>query len=55
MPEKNKKDTADEKKPVYEIKFDDSTAVFEKDILKDNPPNMRGCIRHRRSGTIGKF
>ena len=37
---RKKKDTAEEKKPIYEIKFNDNTAVFEKDILKENPPKL---------------
>ena len=45
MPKKNKKDKAEEKKPVYEIKFDDNTAVFEKDILKENPPKLSYLTR----------
>jgi ATP-binding cassette subfamily B protein len=36
--DKAKKGKPEEKKPVYEIKSDDNTAVFEKDILKENPP-----------------
>jgi len=35
-----KKKKPEEKKPVYEIKFDDNTAVFEKDILKENLPKL---------------
>ena len=31
--------------PKYEIKFDDSTAVFEKDILKENPPKLSYLTR----------
>lgn len=27
-------------KPRYETRFDDNTAVFEKDILKENPPKL---------------
>lgn len=42
MPKKNK---PEEKKPVYEIKFDDKTAVFEKDILKENPPKLSYLTR----------
>ena len=42
---KNKKDKTEEKKPVYEIKFDDNTADFEKDILKENPPKLSYLIR----------
>ena len=45
MPKKDKKDKAAEKKPVYEIKFDDNTAVFEKDILKENPPKLSYLTR----------
>jgi len=45
MPKKNKKDKAAEKKPVYEIKFDDNTAAFEKDILKENPPKLSYLTR----------
>ena len=37
---KNKKNKPEEKKPVYTIKLDDNTAVFEKDILKENPPKL---------------
>jgi ATP-binding cassette subfamily B protein len=40
MPKKNKKTQAEEKKPVYEIKFSDNTAAFERDILKENPPKL---------------
>ena len=29
----------------YEIKFDDNTAVFEKDILKENPPKLSYLTR----------
>ncbi|MGF7142757.1 ATP-binding cassette subfamily B protein [Anaerotaenia torta] len=34
-----------EKEPVYEIKFNDNTAIFEKDILKENPPKLSYLIR----------
>ena len=40
-----KKKKPEEKKPVYEIKFDDNTAVFEKDILKENPPKLSYLTR----------
>ncbi|MHB1153521.1 MAG: ABC transporter ATP-binding protein [Eubacteriales bacterium] len=39
------KDKQEQKKPVYEIKFDDSTAVFERDILKENPPRFSYLTR----------
>ena len=29
------------KTPEYEVKFDDRTATFERDILKENPPKLR--------------
>ena len=45
MHRKNKKGKAEEKKPVYEIKFDDNTAAFEKDILKENPPKLSYLTR----------
>ncbi|MCL1795088.1 MAG: ABC transporter ATP-binding protein/permease [Oscillospiraceae bacterium] len=45
MAKKKKKDKAEEKKPVYEIKFDDNTAAFEKDILKENPPKLSYLTR----------
>jgi ATP-binding cassette subfamily B protein len=44
MPKK-KIDKSEEKKPVYEIKFDDNTAAFEKDILKENPPKLSYLTR----------
>ena len=28
------------KTPEYEVKFDDRTATFERDILKENPPKL---------------
>lgn len=40
----NKK-KAEEKKPLYDIKFDDNTAVFEKDILKENLPKLSYLTR----------
>ncbi len=40
MPKIRNKDKQEEKKPVYEIKFDDKTADFERDILKENPPKL---------------
>ncbi|MCL2774123.1 MAG: ABC transporter ATP-binding protein/permease, partial [Oscillospiraceae bacterium] len=45
--EKNKKNKnkPEEKKPAYEIKFSDNTAVFEKDILKENPPKLSYLTR----------
>jgi len=33
-------DKPEEKKPVYEAKFSDNTATFEKDIMKENPPKL---------------
>ena len=45
MAKKNKKGAAEEKKDAYEIKFADGTAVFEKDILKENPPRFSYLIR----------
>ena len=44
MAKKNKK-KPEEKKPVYEIKFGDRTAAFEKDILKENPPKLSYLTR----------
>lgn len=41
----SKKTKPEEKKPIYEIKFDDTTAVFEKDILKENPPKLSYLTR----------
>jgi ATP-binding cassette subfamily B protein len=37
----------EEKKPVseHEIKFNDNTAVFERDILKENPPRLPYLVR----------
>lgn len=40
-----KKEKPEEKKPVYEIKFGDNTAAFEKDILKENPPKLSYLTR----------
>jgi len=40
-----KKDKPEEKKPVYEMKFDDNTTAFEKDILKENPPKLSYLTR----------
>ncbi|MDR2547392.1 MAG: ABC transporter ATP-binding protein/permease [Lachnospiraceae bacterium] len=45
MSKKNQNDKAEDKKPVYEIKFTDNTAVFEKDILKENPPKLSYLLR----------
>ncbi len=45
MFKKSKKNKVEEKKPVYEIKFDDNTAVFERDILKENPPKLSYLTR----------
>ena len=45
MSRKSKKDKAEEKKPVYEIKFHDNTTAFEKDILKENPPKLSYLTR----------
>lgn len=45
MAKRNKKDKAETKKPVYEIKFDDNTAAFERDILKENPPKLSFLMR----------
>jgi ATP-binding cassette subfamily B protein len=60
MPKKNKKDIPDrrskqssvsrttnpeEKKSVYEIKFDDNTSEFERDILKENLPKLSYITR----------
>ena len=47
MSKKTKKDKSkpEEKKPVYEVKFDDNTAVFEKDILKENAPKLSYLTR----------
>ena len=42
---KSKKNQTEEKKPVYEIKFGDNTAAFEKDILKENPPRLSYLTR----------
>ncbi|HAN20677.1 MAG TPA: hypothetical protein DCP51_03220 [Clostridiales bacterium] len=39
MPKKIK-DKLEEKIPVYEIKYEDNTTDFEKDILKENPPKL---------------
>ncbi|MDR0443531.1 MAG: ABC transporter ATP-binding protein/permease [Treponema sp.] len=35
----------EEKKPQYEIKFEDNTAIFEKNILKENPPKLSYLTR----------
>lgn len=35
-----KKNKAEDKKPVYEVKFHDRTAAFETDILNENPPKL---------------
>ena len=40
MAKKNKKNKPEGKKPAYEIKLDDGTAAFERDILKENPPKL---------------
>jgi ATP-binding cassette, subfamily B, bacterial len=40
MTKKNKKHISEEKKSIYEIKFDDNTATFERDILKENPTKL---------------
>lgn len=40
--EKNKAGAA---KPAYEIKHEDTTAVFERDILKENPPKLSYLTR----------
>lgn len=45
MPKKGRGDRTEEKKPVYEIKFEDNTAVFEQDILKENPPKLSYLTR----------
>lgn len=45
MPKTKKRDKREEKKPVFEIKFDDHTADFEKDILKENPPKLSYLTR----------
>lgn len=45
MDKKNKKDGRMERKPFYEIKFDDNIAAFERDILKENPPKPFYLIR----------
>ena len=34
-----------QKKLLYEIKFDDNTSQFEKDILKENPPKLSYIMR----------
>ena len=39
------KKTEEKKPPVYEVKFSDATAEFEKDILKENPQNLSYLIR----------
>lgn len=44
MPKKKAHKT-DDKKPVYEIKFNDNTTVFEKDILKENPGKLSYLTR----------
>ncbi|MCL2664268.1 MAG: ABC transporter ATP-binding protein/permease [Defluviitaleaceae bacterium] len=44
MPKKNKKQ-AEEKKPAFEIKHDDATAAFERDILKENPARLSYITR----------
>lgn len=36
---------AGEKKPGFEIKHDDNTAIFERDILKENPPKFSYLTR----------
>lgn len=36
---------SDKKTPVYEIKFEDGTALLEKDILKENPPKFSYLTR----------
>lgn len=43
MSKQNKK--TEETKPVYEIKFDDNTAAFEKDILEENQPKLSYLTR----------
>lgn len=40
MTKKNKNHIIEEKKSVYEIKFNDNTATFERDILKENPTKL---------------
>ena len=39
------KKTEEKKPPMYEVKFDDATAVFEKDILKENPQKLSYLTR----------
>ncbi|MCL2015855.1 MAG: ABC transporter ATP-binding protein/permease [Defluviitaleaceae bacterium] len=41
MSTKNQTETA----PIYTVKFDDNTAAFERDILKENPLKMSYLIR----------
>lgn len=45
MPKKVETDKPEEKKSDYIIKFDDNTADFEKDILKENPPKISYLTR----------
>jgi ATP-binding cassette subfamily B protein len=45
MAKKNKKGVTEEKKDAHEIKFTDGTAVFEKDILKENPARFSYLTR----------
>jgi ATP-binding cassette subfamily B protein len=46
MYEKSKKSiTVEKQQPIYEIKFDDNTAIFEKDILKENTPKLSYLTR----------
>ncbi|MDD4077548.1 MAG: hypothetical protein PHT03_06180, partial [Bacilli bacterium] len=40
MSRKNNKDKAVDNKTNYKIKFNDNTAAFEQDILKENPPRF---------------
>ncbi len=42
MPNKKR---PEKKPPLYNIIFDDNTAVFEKDILKENPPKLSYLTR----------
>ena len=41
----NKQNKVKENASDYEIKFDDNTATFEKDILKENPPKLSYLTR----------
>jgi len=38
-------DSAKDKQTIYDIKFSDNTAMFEKDILKENSPKLSYLIR----------